>query len=93
MRRLKLCGSACQGERLRVKVRGGKSVLKRKRFELRVCCLRTTSSVVARKGETDECARETKDVMGEWEEKNDENKGESVEFGMEESEDVRILGS
>ena len=51
------------------------------------------TSVFVRKGEMDECVRVTKEVMGEWEERNNKDKEESVEFGQENYENVRILRS
>ena len=49
-------------------------------------------SVVAQKGETDECVRVTKEGISKWNERNNEDK-KSVELGREQSEDVRILSS
>ena len=36
--------------------------------------------------------RSVKEVMGRWEERNNENKEEVLEFGTEEGDEVRILG-
>ena len=37
--------------------------------------------------------RRVKEVMGRWEERNNEDKEEVLEFGTEEGDEVRILGS
>ena len=41
----------------------------------------------------EECVRVTTEVMGDWDERNNEDKEESVELGKEECEDMRSLGS
>ena len=51
------------------------------------------TTVVGTKGEMDESVRRVKEVMGRWEERNDEDKEEVLEFGTEEGDEVRILGS
>ena len=40
----------------------------------------------------DESVRRVKEVMGRWEERNNEDKEEVLEFGTEEGDEVRILG-
>ena len=51
------------------------------------------TTVVGTKGEMDESVRRVKEVMGRWEERNIEDKEEMLEFGTEEGDEVRILGS
>ena len=51
------------------------------------------TTVVGTKGEMDESVRRVKEVMGRWEERNNEDKEEVLEFGTEEGDEVRILGS
>ena len=70
-----------------------KECLKAKEVRITSVLFAGDTSVVARKGEMEECVRVTKEVMGEWEERNNEDKEENVEFGREECEDIRILGS
>ena len=51
------------------------------------------TTVVGTKGEIDESVRRVKEVMGRWEERNNEDKEEVLEFGTEEGDEVMILGS
>ena len=62
--------------------------------------MRVTSALFAddtiiegKKGELDEGVREVKRVMGEWEERNNEEKEEVLEFGTEAEGEIRVLGS
>ena len=48
------------------------------------------TTVVGTKGEMDESVRRVEKVMGRWEER---DKEEVLEFGTEEGDEVRILGS
>ena len=48
---------------------------------------------LGKKGEMDDNVREMKEVMGRWEERDNEDKEETLEFGTEEGANVRILGS
>ena len=63
--------------------------------EIRIDCMLFADdmTVVGTKGEMDESVRRVKEVMGRWEERNNEDKEEVLEFGTEEGDEVRILGS
>ena len=49
--------------------------------------------VVGEKAELGRGVERMKEVMGRWEENNNEDKEEKVEFGTEEGGKIRILGS
>ena len=51
------------------------------------------TTVVGMSGEIEEGVRVTKEVMGRWEERNNDEKEEVLEFGTEEGGKVRVLGS
>ena len=51
------------------------------------------TTIVGEKGELGRGVDRMKEVMGRWEERNNEDKEERVEFGTEEGGEVRILGS
>ena len=51
------------------------------------------TTIVGMSGEIDEGVRAVKEVMNKWEEKNNDDKEEILEFGTEEGADVRVLGS
>ena len=63
--------------------------------EIRIDCMLFADdmTVVGTEGEMDESVRRVKEVMGRWEERNNEDKEEVLEFGTEEGDEVRILGS
>ena len=48
--------------------------------------------MVGTKGEMDESVRRVKEVMGRWEERNNEDKEGGTGVGTEEGDEVRILG-
>ena len=54
--------------------------------EIRIDCMlfAVDTTVVGTKGEMDESVRRVKEVMGRWEERNNEDKEEVLEFGTEE---------
>ena len=49
--------------------------------------------IVSTKGEMDESVQRVKEVMNRWEERNNEDKEEVLDFGTEEGEEIRVLGS
>ena len=51
------------------------------------------TTIVGMKREMDEGVRLVKEVMGEWEERNNDTKEEVLEFGTDEGRGVRVLGS
>ena len=51
------------------------------------------TTIVGEKGELGRGVERMKEVMGRWEEKNNEDKEEKVDFGTEEGGKIRILGS
>ena len=51
------------------------------------------TTVVGTKEGVGESLRRVKGVIGRWEERNNEDKEEVLEFGTEEGDEVRILGS
>ena len=51
------------------------------------------TTLVGERVELEDGVRETKEVMNKWEERNNENKEEELEFGTEEGGKVRVLGS
>lgn len=51
------------------------------------------TTIVGTKGEIDESVRRVKGVMNKWEERNNDDKEEVLEFGTEEGEEIRVLGS
>ena len=51
------------------------------------------TSVIGMKGEMDEVVRGAKEVMSKWEERDNAEKEEVLEFGTEEGANVRVLGS
>lgn len=51
------------------------------------------TTVIGMSGEIDEGVRAMKEVMGKWEERNNDTKEEVLEFGTEEGGKVRVLGS
>ena len=51
------------------------------------------TTILGKKGELDRGVDRVKEVMGRWEEKNNEDKEEEVDFGTEEGGEIRILGS
>ena len=63
--------------------------------EIRIDCMlfADDKTVVGKKGEMDESVRCVKEVMGRWEERNNEDKEEVLEFGTEKGDEVRILES
>ena len=63
--------------------------------EIQIDCMlfADDTTVVRTKGEMDESVRRVKEVMGRWEERNNEDKEEVLGFGTEEGDEVRILGS
>ena len=63
--------------------------------EIRIDCMLFADdiTVVGTKGEMEESVRRVKEVMGRCEERNNEDKEEVLEFGTEEGDEVRILGS
>ena len=63
--------------------------------EVRIDCMlfADVSTVVGTKWEMDESVRQVKEVMGRWDERNNEDKEEMLEFGTEEGEEVRVLRS
>ena len=81
-------GSSFASERVRERERGEAK-------EIRIDCMlfADDTTVVGTKGEMDESVRRVKEVMGRWEERNNGDKEEVSEFGTEEGDKVRILGS
>ena len=51
------------------------------------------TSLIGMKGEMDEVVRMAKEEMGKWEERDNAEKEEVLEFGTEEGAKVRVLGS
>jgi hypothetical protein len=51
------------------------------------------TTIVGVKGEIEEGVRVVKNVMSKWEERNNEDKEEVLEFGTEEGSEIRVLGS
>ena len=51
------------------------------------------TTIVGMSGELDEGVRVVKNVMNEWEERNNDSKEEVLEFGTREGGEVRVLGS
>ena len=51
------------------------------------------TTFVGKKSEMEEGVRAAKEVMGRWEERNNEDKEERLEFGTEEGREIRVLGS
>ena len=51
------------------------------------------TTILGVKGEMDESVRRVKEVMNKWEERNNDDKEEVLEFGTQEGEEVRVLGS
>ena len=50
------------------------------------------TTIAGQKGELEDGVRETKEVMGKFEERNNDDKEEILEFGTEESNKIRMLG-
>ena len=75
-----MCGSGYLRKRLRVKSAWQKECSEAKEVRITSVLFAGDTFVAARKGEMNECVGVTKDVMGEWEERNNENKEESVEL-------------
>ena len=80
-------GSSFASERVRER---GSSEAK----EIRIDCMlfADDTTVVETKGEMDESVRRVKEVMGRWEERNNEDKEEVLEFRTEEGHEVKIFG-
>ena len=51
------------------------------------------TSVIGKEDEIDEDVRITKEVMGNWEERNSDDKEEELKFDTEEGAEIRVLGS
>ena len=51
------------------------------------------TTIVGRKGELWEGMGAVKEVMGKWEERNNEDKEERLEFGTAEGREIRVLGN
>ena len=81
-------GSSFASERVRERGSG-----EAKEIQIDCMLFADDTTVVGTKGEMDESVRRVKEVMGRWEERNNEDKGEVLEFGTEEGDEVRILGS
>ena len=64
-----------------------------KEVRVRLVLFADDTTIVGEKGELGRGVDRMKEVMGRWEEKNNEDKEEKVEFGTEEGGKVRILGS
>ena len=50
-------------------------------------------TIVRTTGDMDESVRRVIEVMNKWKERNNDDKEERPEFGTQESEDIRVLGS
>ena len=61
--------------------------------ELTTALFADDTNALGKKGEMNENVREMKEVMERWEERDNEDKEETLEFGTNEGEDVRVLGS
>ena len=81
-------GGSFAGER--VWERGGAEAVS---VELTTALFADDTNGLGKKGEMDENVREMKEVMGRWEERDNEDKEETLEFGTIEGGDVRVLGS
>ena len=64
-----------------------------KEVRVRLVLFADDTTIVGEKGELGRGVERMKEVMGRWEEKNNEDKEEKVEFGTEEGGKIRILGS
>ena len=51
------------------------------------------TTIVGTKGEINEGVERIKSVMNKWEERNNDDKEEVLEFGTEEGKGIRVLGS
>ena len=51
------------------------------------------TTIVGRRGELGKGVEAVKEVMGKWEEKNNEDKEERLEFGTAEVREIRLLGN
>ena len=64
-----------------------------KEVRVRLVLFADDTTVVGTKGEVGRGVDRMKEVMGRWEEKNNEDKEEVLEFGSSESGNIRMLGS
>ena len=83
-----MSGSSFASERVREKgIREAK--------EIRIDCMlfADDTTAVGAKGEMEESVRRVKEVMGRWEERNNEDKKDVLKFGTEKGDEVRIFGS
>lgn len=64
-----------------------------KEIRVRSVLFADDTTIVGRKEEMENGVGAVKEVMGRWEERNNEDKEEELEFGEEEAEEIRMLGS
>ena len=51
------------------------------------------TTIIGKRRELEEGVEKVKEVMGRWEERNNDDKEERLVFGTEEGGDIRVLGS
>ena len=64
-----------------------------KMVKITSCLFADDTTIIGVGGEMEESVRRVKEVMGRWEERNNEDKEERLVFGTEEGEGKRVLGS